>query len=244
MKITVSSIVLSFLVSAALSSAAVPEYQVLRTTGRVVIDGILNEADWAAAKPVGDFQFPWWTVGEKEQTVAKMLWDDKFLYVAYFCYDKHAWADHYSTNDDTYADDCVEIFWNPNPAAGKSYNMFEMNCIGNLLAVYNDFKTSIKLRERRIMVPHIGRTIQGTVNNDADTDTSWILEIAIRFADYPELFSATTPKDGDMWRVGLNRCGGKVNEQKSQWSPSQTPKPSFHVPDDFGKIFFVNKPVK
>jgi hypothetical protein len=244
MKTTVSFFVLSFFISVSLSSAALPEYQVLRTAGKITLDGILSEADWAAAKPVGDFHFPWWTAGEKEQTSAKMLWDDTFLYVAFFCNDKHIWADHYSTNDDTYKDDCVEIFWNPNPAAGKKYNMFEMNCIGNLLSVYNDFETSIKLRERRIMVPHIARSIQGTVNNDSDTDTSWILEIAIRFADYPELFDAKTPKDGDMWRVGLNRCGGKVNEQYSQWSPSQTPQPNFHSPDDFGKIFFVMKPVR
>ena len=227
-----------------LASADVPSYTVMRTAGKIVLDGILDDPDWAAARPVGAFVFPWWKDGEKEQTEAKMLWDDNFLYIAYRCDDAHIWADHYDTNSATCLDDCVEIFWNPNPAAGKTYNMFEMNCIGNLLSVYNDFVTSIKLRERRIMVPHIARTIQGTVNNDSDTDTSWILEIAIRFTDYPELFNAKTPKDGDMWRVGLNRCGGKVNEQFSQWSPSQTSQPSFHVPDDFGKIFFVNKPVR
>jgi hypothetical protein len=241
-------IIFSFLFTAAfsfttLTAADVSEYQVMRTTGKITIDGLLNEADWAAAKPVGDFQFPWYTSGEKEQTQVKMLWDDTFLYVAYFCYDKHIWADHYNTNSETYLDDCVEIFWNPNPAAGKKYNMFEMNCIGNLLSVFDNLDNS-KLLDHKIRLPHIAQTIQGTVNNDADTDTSWILEVAIRFSDYPELFNAKTPKDGDMWRVGLNRCGGKINQQYSQWSPSQTAQPNYHVPDDFGKIFFINKPVR
>lgn len=221
-----------------------PEYQVQRTVGKITIDGIIDEADWAAAKPVGDFVFQWWTEGEKEQTEVKMLWNDTFLYIAYVCQDKHIWADHFSTNEDTYKDDCVEFFWNPNPANGKMYNMFEMNCIGNLLSVYNNFERSIKLRESRIIPPHIGRSVKGTLNNDSDTDTSWTLEVALRFSDYPELFNARAPKDGDMWRVALNRCGGKTNPQNSQWSPSQTPTHNFHAPDDFGKLVFSKKPVK
>ena len=122
--------------------------------------------------------------------------------------------------------------------------MFEMNCIGNLLSVYTGPGKDIQQRACRIMVPHIAQSIKGTVNDDTDTDSSWVLEIAVRFSDYTELFDGSTPKDGDMWRVGLNRCGGKVNEQFSQWSPSQTDGPSFHRPEDFGKIFFSTQPVQ
>jgi len=234
---------LSLFISA-LAFGQVPEYTVKRATGKITIDGILNEADWAAAASVGPFQFPWWTAGDKEQTEVKMLWDDKFLYVSYKADDKHIWADHYDTNSDTCLDDCVEIFWNPNPLAGNAYHMFEMSCLGNLLSVTNNLARNIKERESRILPPHIGQTIQGTVNNDADTDAGWILEIAIRFADYTELSGGKIPSEGDIWRVGLNRCGGKVNEQFSQWSPSLTPKPNFHSPNDFGKIIFSLQPVK
>jgi len=224
--------------------AEIPEYTVMRTTEKIVIDGILDDGDWAAATPVGEFSFPWLTDGEPEQTVVKMLWDDTFLYVAYMCADKHIWAEYYDTNATTYKDDCVEMFWNPYPEAGLSYNMFEINCIGNLLSVYNDRKESIDGRSRRIMVPHIAQSIQGTVNDDSDTDTGWIIEMAVRFSDYPELSKNMPPNPGDFWRVGLNRCGGKTNPQHSQWSPSQTPKPNFHVPEDFGKIVFSSDPVR
>jgi len=222
--------------------AGVPEYMVMRTKGEIVIDGVLEEEDWSLAKPVGEFGFPWWTDGEKEQAEAKILWNDDFLYVAFTCEDSHIWADHYDTNSATYKDDCVEIFWNPNPEAGDMYNMFEMNCIGNLLSVYNNFERSFGDRDCRIMVPRIGRTVSGTVNNDSDNDTSWVIEVAIRFSDYPELSKRTAPVSGDMWRVGLNRCGGKTNPQFSQWSPSQTDRPNFHVPDDFGRIVFSDLP--
>jgi len=224
-------ILLALISFAQLAAAELPEYTAKKSASKITIDGVLDEADWAAAETVGDFVFPWWTAGDKEQTEVKLLWDDTYLYVAFKCDDKHIWADHYNINDATYNDDCVELFWNPSPNEQSSYYMFEINCIGNLL--------SIKKSDREtIMLPHLAQTIQGTVNNDSDTDSGWIMEMALRFDEYPELFNATTPQDGDLWRIGLNRCGGRTNFQYSQWSPSQTSNPSFHQPDDFGRLIF------
>jgi len=230
----------AFFISSA--GAEKPHYTIFRTTGEITIDGVLDETDWKAAPAFSPFVFPWWTEGEKEQTEVKMLWDDTVLYLSYRCSDRHIWADHYDTNSQTFKDDCVELFWNPNPAAGLAYNIFEINCLGNLLSVCNNRKISIY--ENIILPPHIGQTIQGTVNDDSDTDTGWILEIAIRFSDYTELSNGATPKDGDMWEIGLNRCGGRTNPQSSQWSPSQTEKSNFHRPEDFGQIFFSMKKVR
>jgi len=234
--IAVFTVLAAFCLAQAVS-ADVPEYHVKRTTEKIVLDGILDEADWAAAEPVGEFVFPWWESGEKERTEVKMLWNDTFLYVAFKCDDKHIWADHYNINDRTYEDDCVELFWNPSPDRQQYYYQFEINCIGNLLSVKRPDRATI-------MLPHITQSIQGTVNDDTDTDTGWVIEMALRFAEYPELFTAAPPKPGDMWRIGLNRCGGKTNPQYSQWSPSQTDKPNFHRPEDFGKLFFSGEPVR
>jgi len=241
--VTITAAALIFLAAAATGALpAPPEYTVMRTTGAIVIDGVLDEADWAKAEPVGDFAFPWYESGVKEQTEAKMLWDDTYLYVAFRCDDSNIWADHYDTNAATYRDDCAEIFWNPNPGAGDMYYMFEMNCIGNLLSVHNNFVDKFGDRAARVMTPRIGRKIVGSVNSDHDYDTGWTLEVAIRFDEYPELSKRTAPLPGDMWRVGLNRCGGKTNPQYSQWSPSQTERPNFHVPADFGRVFFSELP--
>ena len=220
------------------ASADVPEYTIKRSTEKIVLDGILDEGDWAVAEPVGEFHFPWWEEGEKEQTEVKMFWDNTFLYVSFKCEDRHIRADHYNTNARTYNDDCVELFWNPNPQEQKEdYYQFEINCIGNLLSVR-------KSNRRTIMLPYITQTIQGTVNDDTDMDTGWIIEMAVRFSEYPELSERETPLPGDMWRVGLNRCGGVTNAQYSQWSPSQTDRPNFHKPDDFGEIIFSGETVK
>ncbi len=223
--------------------AEIPEYTVHRARAPITVDGLLDEMDWQVAPSTGAFQFPWYESGEKEQTEVKMLWDDTFLYVSYKCDDRHIWADHYTTNTHTYKDDCVELFWHPHNETGDwfPYFMFEINCLGNPLSVYNSGDKPIL--QNKILVPHIAQSIQGTVNNDADADTCWVIEMAVRFEDYPQL-TTRTPKAGDAWRVGLNRCGGKTNPQNSQWSPSQTPTHNYHRPQDFGRIVFSDLPVR
>jgi len=227
--------IIFILAAATAVTAAAPEYTVMRTTGKIVIDGILDEADWAQAEPVGEFQFPWWTAGDKEQTEVKILWDDNYLYLAYSCSDKNIWAEIYDTNGRTYNDDAVEIFWDPSGGVLTGYNQCEVNCIGNMLSVNNPARDTL-------MTPRIGRRIDGTVNNDNDTDKGWVVEMLIRFDEYEGLYQGDAPDIGDIWKIGLNRCGGKKNAQYSQWSPSQTDYPSFHQPDDFGKIIFSSLP--
>jgi len=243
----ISAVLLIAALSPAAAFAELPEYDILKTTEKIVIDGILDEADWISAKSVGDFVFPWAEVKGEDQTEVKMLWDDTFLYLSYKCDDKQIWATHVDTNSQTFKDDCVEFFWNPDPETGKKYNMFEINATGNMLSVYTGSGVSISERASKILPPHIAQTIAGTVNNDDDADTSWTLEIAIRFSDYPELSKRTAPIDGDMWRAGLNRCGGRngqTAEQWSVWSPPDDKKPKFHTPDFFGKLYFRDTPIR
>jgi len=230
-------VLLSVLLLSINALAEVPEYTVCRTSGKIVLDGVLDEDDWLKAQSAGKFQFPWWAEGEKEQTEVKMLWNDNFLYLSFKCDDKHIHADHYNINSATYEDDCVELFWNPVPDSGSDYYMFEINCIG--------IPKSLRKSDRiTVMLPYITQSIQGTLNDDTDTDTGWIIEMAVRFDEYTEISTDTPPEPGDIWRIGLNRCGGETNPQYSQWSPSQTDKPNFHQPDDFGKIIFSDETVK
>ena len=244
MRTTFNAVFLLLICCPVVISAEYPEYAVARTTQKIVIDGKLDEADWKAAQSFGDFKFPWWKEGEKELTEVKMLWDDNFLYTSFRCDDKHIWADHYDINSATCLDDCAEIFWIPNPGESLSFYQFEINCIGNVLSMYYNYEKGMKSGLHTIMVPHIGQTIQGTVNNDEDIDKGWIVETAIRFSDYPELSKKPVPTPGKIWHVGLHRCGGKTNEQYSQWSPSKTPNPNFHRPQDFGKIIFSAEKVR
>jgi Carbohydrate-binding family 9 len=69
-------------------------------------------------------------------------------------------------------------------------------------------------------------------------DDSWTLEVAIPFKAYRQSLPNVFPKPGDVWRLNLNRCGGKTNEQFSQWAPGTEKMPQFHTPRDFGFVHF------
>ena len=94
------------------------------------------------------------------------------------------------------------------------------------------------------MVPHIAQVIMGTVNNDEDIDEGWVIEMAFRFDEYPDLLKEK-PKNGTLWRAGINRCGGMTNWQDSMWSPEWgNTVGSFHLYPFFGKLYFSDKPVR
>lgn len=237
---------LALIASAVLLLAAdtpdVPSYTVLRAGSPITIDGKLDEPAWEKAPSVGDFQFPWYKEGKKEQTVAKLLWDDEYLYAAFRCEDAHISGVTTERDGPVYRDDCVEVFTAPNPDDGMNYINLEMNVRGAWLDDHHPQGPRSRAMPRfNAKGIKIKTAVEGTLNNDADTDKYWILEAAIPLANYKGIATNIPPKPGDVWRIGLNRCGGKTNEQFSQWSPSRTPRPQFHSPQDFGRVTFSNE---
>lgn len=218
-----------------------PRYDIYRAAGRIKIDGKLDEGAWRRAPSAGDFHFNWWTAGEKEQTVAKILWDDKNLYVGYRCADKHIAAEVVKRHGPVSLDDAVEIFISPNPSKLRNYYGFEMNVIGTELNfIRADWYKGPFLTEPagvRLATSHQGVTVK----RDAPEDDHWILEVAIPLKIFANDAAHTPPRDGDTWRLNLNRAGGKTNAQYSTWAPVKTEKPNFHVPEAFGEARFVKR---
>jgi hypothetical protein len=214
-------------------------YTIQRTKSKITIDGKLNEADWKAAKSVGKFQFPWYDEGKKEQTAAKLLWDVKYLYVSYRCEDVHIWGKHTQRDSKVYLDDCVEVFTAPNPNHPNNYFNFEINVRKAILDQHHPNGPGVKVKEEwNATGVKIAVTINGTLNDDSDTDKEWILEAAIPFANFAKVAKHAPPKNGDVWHLNLNRLGGKTNNQYSQWSPGKSPRPDYHTPNTFGRVIF------
>ncbi len=216
-----------------------PGYTIYRAGTPITVDGRLDEPAWVAAPDVGAFVFPWYIDGKQEQTVAKMLWDDTHLYVSYICEDAHIWADHTLRNSDVYDDDCVEVFTAPDPDRPHVYFNIEMNVLSIFLDRFNP-KGAGEVVDTgwRAKGLQVSTFIAGTLNDDADTDSYWVLEAAIPFENFAGVAKHTPPAPGDVWNLNLNRLGGKTNAQFSQWRPSRTPEPQFHAPDDFGRVVF------
>lgn len=216
-----------------------PGYTVYRAGTPIAIDGRLDEPAWVGAPAVGAFVFPWYENGKQEQTVAKLLWDDENLYVAYICEDAHIWAEHTQRDSAVYNDDCVELFTAPDPDRPQSYFNIEMNVLGIFLDQFHPNGPSAEEPEEwNGEGIRIATSIAGTLNDDGDTDDYWILEAAIPFRNFAAVAKHTPPQPGDVWNLNLNRLGGKTNPQFSQWSASSTERPQFHSPEDFGRVTF------
>ncbi|MFC1693548.1 carbohydrate-binding family 9-like protein [Candidatus Latescibacterota bacterium] len=230
-----------------ISFAEPPSYTAYKAGCAMVMDGILDEPAWRKAESVGQYTFQWYESGEKEQTEAKIVWDDNRIYFAFSCDDKHIRAEHFSPNDPVSRDDCCEAFICPVPEGKErlDYINYEVNCIGTWLVGYH-----AKSRDKNLgrwydcKGLEIGRIINGTCNNDEDTDEGWILEFSVPFKHFEEFDAEFPPGDGQVIYIGLHRCGGKTNPQYSQWAPSQTDGPNFHQPQDFGKVTFSTKILK
>ena len=92
-------------------------YRVQRAKSPIQVDGKRDDAAWNQATSVGPFQFPWWQQGTKEQTEAKLLWNDQHLFVLFYCEDAHVSGERTDRDSMVYQDDCVEVFTAPEPRA-------------------------------------------------------------------------------------------------------------------------------
>lgn len=64
------------------------EILIKKAKGKIVIDGKLDEQDWQIAEPTTPFHqnFPFDTSLAQMQTLARVTFDDNFLYISGVCY--------------------------------------------------------------------------------------------------------------------------------------------------------------
>jgi len=222
------------MVFAATSAADLPEHTIMRAAGPIAIDGLIDEPSWGAAATVGDFQFPWWQAGDKEQTEARLLWDDVNLYISFVADDKHISAIHKDRDAPVSQDDCVEAFIMPDTTRIRHYYNFEVNVIGTILDRFQLSEPTAAYTSELSAATQI----DGTLNDESDEDGGFVTELAIPFASFVDTAPNVPPKPGDTWRLNLYRIGGKVNAQYSQWSNTGTAQPKYHVPERFGIVHF------
>lgn len=208
---------------------AVPSYEVHRAASPVTIDGTPDEKAWAAAGTI-ELIFPWDAqTGAKQKTVARLLWDDKNLYVSYECADSDITVTHTQHDDPTYLDDAVEIFINPMPSQTGMYYGLEMNARG-VLYDYVMYESRYLVRQFDLRGVQLKTAVQ--------KGKGWTLEVAIPWDNFDAL--AKPPKAGDIWTANVNRWDGtEPNRRMSNWSDPMQPKPNPHVPTRFGQLVFV-----
>ena len=80
-----------------------------QTTEPIEIDGRLDEASWVFTAPLGPFRENESGDAARDSTIARLLWDDANLYVAFECADGDIQAEKTIGDNWTYKDDMVHV---------------------------------------------------------------------------------------------------------------------------------------
>jgi hypothetical protein len=206
--------------------------------GVIKLDGKLTEKEWADAPSTGDFVRTMDGQPAEQKTQAKLLWDDKNLYVAFINDDKDIWTTLDKHDDKLWTQEADEMFIDAD-GDGKTYVELQVNAKGATFDSYlptyrqnqNDWDANMKA----------GVNIEGTLNKRDDEDKRWTVELAIPLEaakGKEKEMKNVPPKVGTEWRVNFFRMDQPNGRPQSGtgWSPPMVG--DFHALDKFGVLVF------
>jgi len=215
-------------------SLALPEYRVVRAQPAPVIDGVLDDAAWKRAAPITLVNSMDGSPG-RVRTTARLLWDDRFLYVSFDCEDPDVWGTYTKRDDPLYEQEAVEIFIDAD-GDGRTYNELEVSAANVLFdAYFPERRKGMDLSWDSGALTAV--TVQGTLNDASDVDQGWRVEMRIpidRLAAVPHI----PPRPGDRWRFNLYRLElhGRKEVEGQAFSPPRVP--DFHALNRFAWLVF------
>ncbi len=209
-------------------------------SGRIKLDGVLNETAWDKAEVLRDFCVYWQDRKARSATTARLLWDNDYLYYSADMDDADLYATIREHNGMLFNEDVFELFFKP--AEDKlAYYEFEVNPLGAEMELflasrggggYGRFAALSKIGMESAV------QLNGTLNKWDDVDKGWTVEGRIPWT----AFKATggRPKAGDKWRFALCRYDYSVAFDRPELS-STAPltQPEFHRYEDYGELTFV-----
>src|SRR5215831_14093330 len=255
----VRSLLLLCLACAAFAQQAPLHYTCLRASSSLHIDGILDDAAWSKAPWTPMFVDIEGSVKPRPrfQTRAKMLWDQQYLYVAAELEEPHVWATLTEHDSVIFRDNDFEVFLNPS-GDGLNYFEFEINALntGWDLFLPKPYREKGKA-DNSWEIPGLQTAvaIDGTINNPADRDRGWTVEIAMPWTAFASRAPVKRPAAGEAWRVNFSRVewrtevrDGKyvkvagTKEDNWVWSPQD--EVNMHIPSRWGYVRFVEGAIR
>lgn len=238
-------------------------YPCLRTTTPPKIDGIIDEQAWASTERI-DFADIVTGIKSGLASSARMMWDDDCLYMAFQFAETNVWS-RINERDAPgqadfkgYTENFAKIYLDPD-GDGRNYTEMHFSPSG---AISDKWQSSPWQSEARkaCNIPETNEPtahwewdcagmrsaagIQGTLNQAADVDQGWTMEVAIPFSSLKQFSGrgACPPTADDTWRVHLGRryqVEGESISNTLYWTWPALGVPDCHNPDRWGYVVFV-----
>jgi hypothetical protein len=193
--------------SAAASAPSAPPYVIRRATGPIKIDGKADEKDWATAQSTGPFTTAKGGDPVPGAASARLLWDDKNLYVFVDVNDPDVASQWKKHDDPLWKEDTVELFIDADKN-GKGYVELQVNPRNATFdAWYPTVRPDSDVKWDSKMVTAV--KVEGTLDNRDDVDKGWHAELAIPLAAVKgkddKMDVRLPPKPGDTWKLDIVR---------------------------------------
>lgn len=226
-------------------TAPIPAMRAPHTTGAITIDGVLDEADWTVGNGTGPFVSTLDGGRAALSASARMLWDERGLYVGFEVPDALFRATGTNRDDHLWEQDCVELLIDPD-GNGSDYFELQISPAGVFFDTHYaeprdpapighaDWNADIEAR--------IG--LEGTLN-DETADTRYVVEARIGWGSFVYPTAETPPgppAGGATWRVNLYAMDLMAGESSRSSGWSATLVSDFHVPARFGRVTFEAPP--
>lgn len=254
----------------------IPHYVAHKISDTPTIDGKLDEVFWKNASRSTPFKDLVSGADAYLDTHAAVLWDDQNLYVGYWIEEPHITATLTRRDAPIYKDNDVELFIAGEDgyyefeinSFGTIYEVLFFWMDAYKKKGYHklpEFKRHAKgakefngvgykhPRGSRIGfwkwdMPGLRSAVQveGTINNKADNDKGWTVEIAIPWSSLKILAAekrALPPLNGDSWRMDFSRFNTKKGtaDDSGGWAWSSHRVWDSHVPECFTYIEFSDR---
>ncbi len=211
-------------------------YVCYKASETLTIDGELNEPSWQNAQWSDNFED---IEGELKpaprfNTRMKMLWDNRFLYVAAELEEPHIWGTLTERDCVIFYDNDFEVFIDPDGDT-HGYYEFEMNALNTVW----DLLLVRPYREGQAVLDHwnynglkSGVKIYGTINNPVDTDKKWTVEIAFPLDALREFNNNQLPRQGEQWRINFSRVEWRTTLENGKYVKETNPETGKPYPED------------
>ncbi len=232
------------------------EYVCRRASRAPVVDGDLGDAAWRQAPWTGEFVDIEGAVKPRPRfrTRARLLWDQRYLYVAADMEEPHVWATLSEHDSIIYRDNDFELFLDPN---GDTRDYFELEV--NALNTAFDLLLPRPYRQGgKAVIPwNIAGLVKavkvaGTLNDPRDTDRGWTVELALPWSALREhAGAAAPPAPGDRWRLNFSRVQWQhevvdgryrkvAGSREDNWVWTPQGVVDMHVPERWGYLRFTD----